>query len=796
MNGNNHKRILLKLFVLALIWMSAPQAFAYSFQVNGIYYTRAGSSSSKVVMVSNRSSLGGDYSGDIVIPETVEYAGDTYSVQYVAQGAFINCPQLTSVELPNTIISIGQSAFKSCYTLKSVNIPSELTEISAYTFDGCISLYEVKGYKDSKVTTIRGYAFNGCSSLPYLPIPDATITIDAYAFQNAGTANIKDIDIPHKVKTIGSYAFSGIRPYSIEISENVRVIGDNAFLTPNCTTIVVSPENKLFDSRENCNAIIDTWTNRMILGCRTTTFPDGVESIAKYAFTGCTYLNTVNLPASVKTIEEGAFFNCEGLQNLTINGDITELETRCFYNSNISNLKLSNSIRRIRTEALAVQMDSLTLPLGLEYMAEYAVSSKSDMKCIVLPPNLEYMGSGALYLNGELTELRCMGDVPEYTADDAFTKIWPENVVLRVKPEYMEHYMETYPWSLFLDVRKWINVKSVTLNKTHVDLHVGGKTTLTAVVAPDSVSYGEVTWISSDESVVVVTDGVVTALSEGTAVIKAVPVDGSPVYGSCVVTVGHPITNVDALDLTDGDVYDSKDYRQVGSLTYTRDYTNTKWQALYVPFSMSYDDWKDDYTVATLNAVRMYDTDGDDVFDVTEVEIVKVKGGTLYPNHPYFIKSNTTGVQTISLSDVLVYPAAEESISCSTTEVDYVFKGTYSGVSGEDMVAHKYYALANGAFCYTTNTSSSLMSFRWYLDVIGKGSQIMFAPTSNSKVRLFVDGELENDDALAVESFADVDACSSERIYSVDGQLVSSNGDKSGLRPGIYIQGGIKFMVK
>ena len=106
MNGNNHKRILLKLFVLALIWMSAPQAFAYSFQVNGIYYTRAGSSSSKVVMVSNRSSLGGDYSGDIVIPETVEYAGDTYSVQYVAQGAFINCPQLTSVELPNTIISI------------------------------------------------------------------------------------------------------------------------------------------------------------------------------------------------------------------------------------------------------------------------------------------------------------------------------------------------------------------------------------------------------------------------------------------------------------------------------------------------------------------------------------------------------------------------------------------------------------------------------------------------------------------------------------------------------------------
>jgi hypothetical protein len=72
----------------------------------------------------------------------------------------------------------------------------------------------------------------------------------------------------------------------------------------------------------------------------------------------------------------------------------------------------------------------------------------------------------------------------------------------------------------------------------------------------------------------------------------------------------------------------------------------------------------------------------------------------------------------------------------------------------------------------------------------------MFAPTSNSKVRLFVDGELENDDALAVESFADVDACSSERIYSVDGQLVSSNGDKSGLRPGIYIQGGIKFMVK
>ncbi len=138
--------------------------------------------------------------------------------------------------------------------------------------------------------------------------------------------------------------------------------------------------------------------------------------------------------------------------------------------------------------------------------------------------------------------------------------------------------------------------------------------------------------------------------------------------------------------LIDGETYDNNEEQVMDTITYTRTFNNTEWQALYLPFSMNYSDWSEDFDVAKINDVHQFDEDDDDVFDRTILEVIKVKGGTLKPNHPYMIRAKSTGAKTIIVENATLMPAEENSIDCSSVEREYVFTGTYTGVDGETMV--------------------------------------------------------------------------------------------------------------
>jgi hypothetical protein len=269
------------------------------------------------------------------------------------------------------------------------------------------------------------------------------------------------------------------------------------------------------------------------------------------------------------------------------------------------------------------------------------------------------------------------------------------------------------------------------------------------------------------------------------------------------------VEEVTDVELVDGQAYDATGYRRASTLTYTRDFVNTFWQALYVPFSMSYDDWKDNYDVARLNAVRMYDTDDDGEYDETELEIIKVKSGYIYANHPYFIKAKNAGKQTITLVDALVYPAESNSIDCSTVETHFKLTGIYNVVPGNEMVANRYYALSRGQFCYTTNVNAYLNPNRWYMKITERGSQV-YQKTALARMRVSVKGE-ENDEVL--EDFApnselfdgdfftatgictspEVDEQDDAPVFTLEGMRVNT---ENVLRPGIYIKNGKKYIVK
>lgn len=321
--------------------------------------------------------------------------------------AFENCSDLKSVEIPASVTSIGSAAFKDCSALESMNIDEANTTYENPEGSNAIveksSKTLVAGCKNTKipddVKIIGAYAFCGCSDLKSIEIPDNVSEIQVAAFDDC--SNLTAIHIPAGVDKIALDVFMGCsnlnsitidsanRSYespgnanaiidkgtmtllegsnNTVIPEGVKVIWQNAFaerihlksitIPASVTSIVRMPfsdcdsleeikvdaDNAIFDSRNNCNAIIESATNTLIAGCGKTVIPEGIETIGDsafervktlthvtipksvteirgYAFERCENLSTVNLQKGIQTIGYGAFTECVGLTNLIFCG--------------------------------------------------------------------------------------------------------------------------------------------------------------------------------------------------------------------------------------------------------------------------------------------------------------------------------------------------------------------------------------------------------------------------------------------------------------------------------------------
>ena len=283
-----------------------------TFEVGDIKYSVTGESTVEVV-TKNPS-----YSGSVVIPATVTYPdGDkTYNVTGIGDKAFFNCyHNMSSVTIPEGVTSIGASAFLNCTRLNSITIP--------------------KG-----VTSIGESAFHSCTGLNLITIPEGVTSIGARAFDNTGwydkqeegsllylcnylvgvkgTNTSTNIEIKDGTMTIADYALSNCWSLvSITIPKSVTSIGDLAF-PANLNSITVDSENLVYDSRNNCNAIIEKATNTLIAGCKKTIIPSDVTSIGNNAFKTVSELKFVTIPSGVTYIGKKAFFNCNGLTEINV----------------------------------------------------------------------------------------------------------------------------------------------------------------------------------------------------------------------------------------------------------------------------------------------------------------------------------------------------------------------------------------------------------------------------------------------------------------------------------------------
>jgi len=428
LNTDMKKRAVL--FVVTAL-ASITVTFAYDFEVDGIYYSKVDSSHVSVIQENY------SYSGEIIIPSTVEYEGVRYNVNSIGDHAFSHCYDITTITLPGTITSIGDYAFVYCSKMTSIVIPNSVTSLGDRVFSGCDQLTSIilpdrmthwgEGVfggceKLTSVTIPKGLTriesgtFSGCSNLSSVIIPDGITSIGSSAFNHC--YKLSSVSLPESVTTLGDEAFegcSGLTSFNIPIGvtsignnvferctnlksifipKNVSKIGYHPFPTTSLISIKVDDENPFYDSRDNCNALIETASNTLIDGCRNSTIPNGIDTIGARAFAYC-LITSVVIPESVVSIKSSAFEECVDLTSLTLSEGLESIGDRAFfYCYNLTSLTIPNSVTSIDNHAFSCcySLESLILPKKMTNIGAFAFSNCYALESVVIPDGIVMIG--------------------------------------------------------------------------------------------------------------------------------------------------------------------------------------------------------------------------------------------------------------------------------------------------------------------------------------------------------------------------------------------------------------------
>lgn len=204
------------------------------------------------------------------------------------------------------------------------------------------TIYHPDDGKTYIVTRIKDEGFINRKSLSSVTLPSTLKIIGNSAFY--GCSILSGIDIPDGVTTIGGGAFGGTKLFSVKIPSSVQSIGQNPFnYTTYLSSIIVEDGNTVYDSRSNCNAIIETETNTLISGCKNTVIPDGVISIADDAFSSCIGLTSIDIPNSVTSIGTNSFSG-SGLTSIIIPSSVNSIADWAFFNCNLTSVVIGSDI--------------------------------------------------------------------------------------------------------------------------------------------------------------------------------------------------------------------------------------------------------------------------------------------------------------------------------------------------------------------------------------------------------------------------------------------------------------------
>ncbi len=248
---------------------------------------------------------------DFVIPEYIFINGDNYKVT-----------------------EIGSCSFPK--TMKSIFIPASICKIENYAFWFTLDsiLKEIHVAKDNKFYDNR----ENCNAV----IETATNTL-VVACDNT--------IIPDSVERISEGAFCAVAIKSLYIGPNIMHIDYNFAEIFGLESIIVSEQNKFYDSRENCNAIIETASNTLLKGCKTTKIPTSVKRLGISSFATTKEMESFCIPDNIELIEEYAFCNCTSLKEINIPPSIKSIGQFAFFNTTLISVSFKNRNIKVHKDA-------------------------------------------------------------------------------------------------------------------------------------------------------------------------------------------------------------------------------------------------------------------------------------------------------------------------------------------------------------------------------------------------------------------------------------------------------------
>ena len=295
--------------------------------------------------------------------------------------------------IPNSVTNIAGHSFTDCHSLTSITIPESVTSIQNGAFSFCPGLTSIIVEKDNPKYDSR----NDCNAI-----------IETNS--NTLIAGCKNTVIPNSVTNISGYAFYGCSSLtSITIPGSVTSVGDNAFFScAKLTNITVEKGNKKYDSRNNCNAIIETNSNTLIVGCKNTVIPNSVTSIGKNAFNGSD-ISSINIPNSVTSIASSAFSNTQWY-NSQPNGVIYAGSVLYRYKGTMpanTHIVIKEGTKGIAEGAFnsCSNLSSITIPNSVTNIGEWAFGSCSGLTSVTIPNSVTSIGSYAFSYCSGLTSI-------------------------------------------------------------------------------------------------------------------------------------------------------------------------------------------------------------------------------------------------------------------------------------------------------------------------------------------------------------------------------------------------------
>ncbi len=401
---------------------------------------------------------------EVTIPSSVMISGTKFNVVSIGECAFMGKVGITSVEIPENVTKIADNAFRDCSNLANISMPNTVESIGSWAFMNCLSLTSIS--IPENVKCIKNATFSGCSSLETVDFHDNLKTIEYFAFSKC--YSLKTIVIPASVTDIGY----GVFGYSKELE-----------------SIIVDSENIVYDSRNNCNAIMETATNKLVQACKNTIVPNDVVSVGSYAFEGimvdvelpngvieigyrafyASGLTKILIPNSVQSIGDEAFVSCNDVESILVESGNSVYDSRNDCNAIIKtsnnqlivgcrNTVIPNDVAFIGDLAFknCAGLTNIEIPENITYIGDYAFQNCVNLETIEIPHSIKTIGFFAFGNCSSFTSIKCCAETLPLAKSGVFDGCL-DDMVIYVPGKSLELYNEHYPWKNYV-------IKSMTLS--------------------------------------------------------------------------------------------------------------------------------------------------------------------------------------------------------------------------------------------------------------------------------------------------------------------------------------------